>query len=168
MMNNKKLVVSAFFSIIITAILVGIAAFRSIEINNDSELLDLKKYKSHQVSDPYLTAKGLELIELKLLKPLRQKIKIKANAKMYSRCPSGLNHYVEADPSEDSPYFLCVIEHYQGCEGRKVCNFRVNANEEIIEVLDTKTQTYISAEKWLNGQTESTLAANHQHNKSKN
>lgn len=164
-MNNKKLVASAFFSVIITAILVGIAAFRSMEMKETGELLDLKKQKSHQVSEPYLSAKGLELIELKLLKPLRQKIKIKANAKMYSRCPSGLNHYVEAEPSEDSPYFLCALEHYQGCEGHKVCSFRINANEESIEILDAKTQSYVSVDKWLNGQTEATLAANHQKTK---
>jgi hypothetical protein len=169
-MKNYKLIISAVFSVLITALLLGIAAFRPINKLSKTEknYLTINAIETAKVAYPdFLTEKGQKLVEEKLLAPLRTKFKNNSPSKIYSRCPSGLQHRTLQKPSEDNPYFKIALKNYVGCRGEFVCEFRVNVAEDIIEVLDTKAVRFVSAEKWVNMQTPETLAS-HSPKKTKN
>jgi hypothetical protein len=162
-MKNYKLIISAVFSVLITALLLGIAAFRPMNKLSKTEknYLTINAAQTTKVVYPdYLTEKGQKLIEEKLLAPLRTKLKNNSPSKIYSRCPSGLQYRTLQKPSEDSPYFKIALKNYVGCRGEFVCEFRVNAAEDMVEVLDAKAVRFVAAEKWASIQTSETLASN--------
>ncbi|MCU0446981.1 MAG: hypothetical protein MUE85_18950 [Microscillaceae bacterium] len=161
-MKNYKLVISAVFSVLITGLLLGIAAFHPIKKLSKTEKNYLTVNAAQVSPTQYaenLTQKGVLLIEKQLLDPLRAKFKNQSPSKIYSRCPSGLQYRMLNKPSEDSPYFKLALRNYVGCKGEFVCEFRVSAAEETIEVLDSKAIKFVSAERWVNAQTSESLSA---------
>ncbi len=99
--------------------------------------------------DTIMTEKGHRILQRELVSPIRKKMNIKVRGEMFSRCPSGLQYQIVANVSDNSAYFGGVLRNYVGCEGNKVCRFRVNANEDRIEVYDEANKQFVSAQAWL-------------------
>lgn len=106
-----------------------------------------------------MTSKGRKLIQEELLNPLNDKLKLKPNAKMYSRCPSGLSYYVEKAPVSANPYFYCVLTNSKGCDSRIVCKFRMPLNESTIQIEEENQENeYVDSKSWVDAQDSQTLA----------
>jgi hypothetical protein len=134
-MSKQNVKLSGFFAVIITATLLGIAAFRP----------NLSKKSNFE-----LTEKGTNLINNRLVTPIKQKFKLKTNkAEMFSRCPSGTSFYVNDYPTNSNPYFLGRVSHYKGCNGIEICSFRLSEDENQLEVWDKVKRQYTTPEKWL-------------------
>lgn len=101
------------------------------------------------VGDKTMSEKGHRLVQRELVSPVRKKLNIKARGEMFSRCPSGLQYQIVANVNDNSAYFGGVLRNYVGCEGNKVCRFRLNANEDRVEIFDETNKQFISAQAWL-------------------
>ena len=100
-------------------------------------------------TDKVLSERGHRLLQRELVSPLRKKMNIKVRGEMFSRCPSGLQYQIVANVSDNSAYFGGVLRNYVGCEGNKLCRFRVNANEDRIEVYDEANKQFVGVQAWL-------------------
>jgi hypothetical protein len=100
-------------------------------------------------NDKILSERGHRLVQRDLVSPVRKKLNIKVRGEMFSRCPSGLQYQIVANVNDNSAYFGGVLRNYVGCEGNKICRFRVNANEDRVEIFDETNQQFISAQAWL-------------------
>jgi|GEM_PF-3814063 len=112
-------------------------------------ILCASTFYKQATGDKYLTEKGQRLIQRELISPVRKKLNIKIRGEMFSRCPSGLQHQIVANVSDNSAYFGGVLRNYVGCEGNKICRFRVNANEDRVEIYDESNKQFVSAQAWL-------------------
>ena len=112
-------------------------------------MLAAKTFFKQSLNDKILSEKGHRLVQHELVSPVRKKLNIKVRGEMFSRCPSGLQYQIVANVNDNSAYFGGVLRNYVGCQGNKVCRFRVNANEDRVEVFDESAQQFISAQAWL-------------------
>jgi hypothetical protein len=133
---KKYLFISLSLSISIVAILASAFAF----VQPAS-----KKTNKEYV----LTEKGHRLIQRELVSPIRKKLNIKTRGEMFSRCPSGLQYNVVSNASETMAYFGVSLRNYVGCDGKKICRFRVNASQDRLEVYDEAAQEFVVAQTWL-------------------
>ncbi len=101
------------------------------------------------VADKIMSEKGHRLVQRELVSPIRKKLNIKARGEMFSRCPSGLDYQIVANVNDNSAYFGGVLRNYVGCEGNKICRFRLNANEDRVEIFDEANKQFVSAQTWL-------------------
>ena len=97
----------------------------------------------------FMTEKGEDLIQNELITPLQNKLKIKHNAQMFSRCPSGLAYAILQNPDNPKGYYEGVVENYTGCTGERVCSFRLNATENELQVFHDEKNKFMSTKKWL-------------------
>ncbi len=133
-MSKCNVTLSGFFAFIITATLLGIAAFRPTNQKNDFEL----------------TEKGRKIIDERLVLPIKQKFKFKMSKhESFSRCPSGTSFFVNDYPTNDNPYFTGKVSHYKACKGIQMCDFRLSGDESQLEVWDENKKQFTSPEKWL-------------------
>ena len=112
-------------------------------------ILSAATFYKKMVSDKVMSEKGHRLIQRELVSPVRKKLNIKARGEMFSRCPSGLQYQIVANVNDNSAYFGGVLRNYVGCEGNKVCRFRLNANEDRVEIFDEANKQFVSAQTWL-------------------
>lgn len=105
--------------------------------------------KKEVLTSKGLSGKGRSFIYRALTKPLAKKYDISLKRRMMSRCPSGLRYYVYESPSEANPYFLGKMRLYSGCRGKIVCEFRVNASEDRVEIFHNKKKKYLSVKRWI-------------------
>ncbi|TAE75599.1 MAG: hypothetical protein EAZ85_02055 [Bacteroidetes bacterium] len=133
-MSKHNITLSGLFAFIITATLLGIAAFRPNTLKNDLEL----------------TEKGNKIINERLVTPIKQKFKFKmSKSESFSRCPSGTSFYVQDYPTNENPYFTGKVSHYKACKGIQMCEFRLSDDESQLEVWDENKRQFTSPEKWL-------------------
>ena len=114
-----------------------------------SAMLTSATFYKQTAGDKTLSERGHRLIQRDLVSPVRKKLNIKVRGEMFSRCPSGLQYQIVANVNDNSAYFGGVLRNYVGCEGNKVCRFRVNTNEDRLEIFDENNQQFISAQAWL-------------------
>lgn len=112
-------------------------------------VLSASTFYQKMVSDKIMSEKGHRLVQRELVSPIRKKMNIKARGEMFSRCPSGLQYQIVANVNDNSAYYGGVLRNYVGCEGNKVCRFRLNANEDRVEIFDEANKQFISAQAWL-------------------
>ncbi len=94
-----------------------------------------------------LTDKGSALVQTELLDPLSTYNKIQKD--MFSRCGSGF-YYMSDDAAPVDTYYHGVVWFSVGCDGgNQIVKFRVDRQETQLDVLDTKTHTYITPAEWL-------------------
>lgn len=80
-----------------------------------------------------LTENGRNLIQHQLVDPLKEKLNDTRDARIMSRCPSGVRYYMEDMATSQEPYFFGTVYNYTGCEGTVVCNFRLSQDETVLE-----------------------------------
>lgn len=142
-MNLKK-------SISLLSALVLVVIFTTAMVSRDTYKAPVKNTEKKQVSARKgLSEKGRSFIYQALTKPLAKKYNINLKRRMISRCPSGLRYYVYESPSEANPYFLGKMRLYTGCRGKIVCEFRVTASEDRVEIFHNKKKKYVSVKRWV-------------------
>lgn len=133
-MSKRNVTLSGFFAFIITATLLGIAAFRPNNLKNNLELSE----------------KGSKIINSRLVTPIKQKFNFKISKhEAFSRCPSGTSFYVNEYPTTANPYFTGKVSHYKACRGIEMCQFRLSDDESQLEVWDENKRQFTTPEKWL-------------------
>lgn len=95
-----------------------------------------------------LTEKGKALLNQELMNPIKSRLGGKIKAESFSRCPSGLRNFVEKAPQEDDPYFYGTVVNRQGCREKEICEFRMDAKEEVVEARSGDTAEFVSAAEW--------------------
>ncbi|TAF68203.1 MAG: hypothetical protein EAZ55_00440 [Cytophagales bacterium] len=99
-----------------------------------------------------MTKKGEDLIKKQILTPVKIRMGITANGKAFSRCPSGIAHYVMEFPTvkeSKHKYFQGKVVNYVGCSDIEICSFRMDKDETILEIYEDSKKQYIPAETWL-------------------
>lgn len=161
-MNSKKLFLIAGLALL-TTILLTIAAFRLAEpkleresvkkasFNAPSSLPKVAKEEAEEKTkeEVFLSEKGEQLIHHKLVKPISRKFGMPINLNQFSRCPSGVQFYQVAGPSEENPYFILQLYNSHGCMPVDLCELKVSANEEEVEVWNEKTEKYITTKEFI-------------------
>lgn len=94
-----------------------------------------------------LSEKGKKLIMEQIIDPLQSKKK-QAKAEMYSRCPSGIKHYVAEEPTQENPYFTGTVVDRSGCSSTTICYFRMDKKEEVLEAKSTEEDDYLPVAEW--------------------
>ncbi len=169
-MNSKKLFLIAGLALL-TTILLTVAAFRLAEpkvereivkkatINAPSSLPEVAKEEEKKIinEEIYLSKKGEKLIHNKLVRPISKKFGMPINLNQFSRCPSGIQFYQMAGRNEKDPYFLVQLYNSHGCMPVNLCQLRVSANEEEVEVWNEKTETYITTKEFIAQLTQADL-----------
>ncbi len=154
-MSNRRLILTTVLSILITALLFAVVSFRSFRkppslsekplANPEVESTSKKPLASPQ----YLTEKGDQLIRSTLIQPLQTKLGIRVDKKSFSRCPSGLGYYIVLEPHANRHYFQGTVENYRGCQGKRVCSFRLNEDENQLEVWSKSQHRFLGVKRWL-------------------
>jgi hypothetical protein len=95
-----------------------------------------------------LQAKGEALLMKQIIEPIQGK-KRQTKSQMFSRCPSGVSHYVSSVPNEENGYFLGRVTDWVGCNSAVVCYFRIDRQEESLEVKSQESdENYMSVAEW--------------------
>lgn len=145
-MNFKK-------NIVLMSALALVIVFTTAMISRNTATSATKRSKKVVVKDTpgrkSLSEKGRRLVHRTLMKPLSKKYKVNLKRQMVSRCPSGLRYYMSEGPSEANPYFEGKMRLYSGCRGKVVCEFRVAASEDRIEVFQTDEKKYVTVSNWI-------------------
>lgn len=91
------------------------------------------------------------LVRKKLTTPYTEKTnKKEAKTKMFSRCPSGFNAWVEEEPETETEYAYGKMLYHQGCdEGELICHFRARISDKSVDVLQSDSVTYVAADLWI-------------------
>lgn len=91
------------------------------------------------------------LVYEKLTEPYTQKSKRDVpKSKMFSRCPSGFNAWVEEEPETETEYAYGKMLYHQGCdEGELICHFRARISDKSVDVLQSDSVTYVAADLWI-------------------
>jgi len=123
--------------------------------NNKAKTIEASFTKAPNDLKKDFSEKGLKLIEKKLMKPLEKVPAIEIDmTEQFSRCPSGLGHYLVNSPKSSKGYFIGEVEYYSGCMGTFICQFRVNYNETEVSILDETSNTFISVDEWIENNEE--------------
>ena len=145
-MNLKK-------NIVLMSALVLVIVFTTAMISRSTETVNTESSKKSVVKAKFdrksLSERGRKLVHETLLKPLSRKYKVNLKRQMVSRCPSGLRYYVQEGPSEANPYFAGKMRLYSGCRGKIVCEFRVAASEDRIEIFQADQKKYVTVSNWM-------------------
>lgn len=95
-----------------------------------------------------LSEKGKALLDQELMNPIKSRLGGKVKTESFSRCPSGLRHFVEKAPESDDPYFYGIVVNRQGCREKEICAFRIDAKEEKVEARSGDAAEFVSAAEW--------------------
>jgi|GEM_PF-2246458 len=95
-----------------------------------------------------LQKKGEALLMKQIIGPIQGK-KHQTKSEMFSRCPSGVSYYVSSVPTDGNDYFLGRVLDRVGCNSKVVCYFRIDRQEELLEVKSVeKDEYYVSVGEW--------------------
>lgn len=139
-----------------------VVVFTTAMISRSAEISQLKSKKivlNDKKDELRLSSKGRKFIHETLMRPLAKRYKVNLKRQMISRCPSGLRYHMQESPSEANPYFVGKMRLYSGCRGKVVCEFRLNASEDKIEVFQEDTQQYVTASAWMLASSSATQQA---------
>ena len=159
-MTQSKLIFTSVLSMVITTtLLFTMLSFRPAserdKLGNKEDIVDnlsqepIPTELALQNQQYLMSEKGEALIENELITPLQHKLKVKHNTKMFSRCPSGLAYAILQNPYNQKGYYEGAVENYTGCKGEQICTFRLNADENVLEVFHTEKNKFMSVKKWL-------------------
>lgn len=151
-MQNKKLFLAFIAPTIIVLIFGTLLAFtygethikEKFEVHKSA--MDLNA-PAPTTNDNYaeLSKKGLDLLELDLMAPVREKLGQDIDLEQFGRCPSGLGYYLTATPDESGEgHFEGILNFYDGCMPQVICQFRVDANENEIVVRESMDAEYVA------------------------
>jgi len=70
-----------------------------------------------------------------------------ASLDMMSRCPSGYQYYM-TDTSATNNIRMGMIELYKGCDGHKVCEFKVNFLTGVVLLKDKKSKEFVTVSEY--------------------
>ena len=95
-----------------------------------------------------LQTKGEALLRKQIIEPIQNK-KRQTKSEMFSRCPSGVSHYVSSVPTAENEYFVGRVVDRVGCNSEVVCYFRIDKEEESLEVKSKEQDdSYMSVAEW--------------------
>lgn len=139
----KKL---SIFSVMALAIIfISLSAFGVFKKTENAKTSILTNIKGKK----HLSDKGKALLRKEVLAPIGEIYDIDIDGKMYSRCPTGLDYHLVDNPAKNGQYFIGWTMYHHGCEGKRVCKFRINPDESNVEVLDKKKGKFVAARKWV-------------------
>ena len=94
-----------------------------------------------------LTEKGEKLLRKEIIEPIQSKKKY-TKAEMYSRCPSGVTHYVSSEPTEADAYYTGIVRDRTGCVSQVVCYYRIDKKSEVLEAKSNQEADYMAVAEW--------------------
>lgn len=94
-----------------------------------------------------LPEKARLLLEKEIINPIQSKKK-HTKSEMYSRCPSGVSHYVTASPSEKDKHYEGRVVDRVGCSSKTVCYFRIDMKQEVLEAKSLEDGEYMPVAEW--------------------
>lgn len=157
-MQNKKLFLAFITPTIVVLIFGTLLAFtygenhikEKFEVHKNSMTLDSPTSKVVENNYAELSKKGLDLLELDLMTPVREKLGSDIDLEQFGRCPSGLGYYLTTTPDTNGEgNFEGVLNFYDGCTPQVICQFQIDANENIVLVRESLEAEFVSVTDFL-------------------
>lgn len=153
-MNQKKIILAAVLSIMITALLFAVVSFMPQKEKNLHKL----RY-STPASQPNsiqnskikegLDEKSDRLVSRQLVAPLSRFLNVGLCSEGKSCCKAGLAYNILEKPSRAYPYFSGEVKICKKDKSFIVCEFRLDESKNCLEIFDEKEKSYVSLNLWM-------------------